>query len=188
MFHAIATTTFPIALRGLLQLPPETRIRIYELAFLDSKCAISYDSDRQRKPKEHLSRLVKFKSSGFPIRPTEVFRLLYEEVVDYMAFHLNAKSNLDTGNLQVAIQDLIPGHCRARVWHLHTSNTVTEQNMLLNVDFLPKLRSRNVHLGTTLVKSAIDSFDDTCECDEPSREIAQYQNVNRYVAQCFFDF
>jgi hypothetical protein len=101
-----------------------------------------------------------------------------------MAFHLNAKLNLDTEDLQLAVQDVIPGHYRARVWHRHTSYTVMEQNMLFNVDFLPELRSLNVHLGTTLVKSAIDSFNDTFECDEPSKEIAQYQNVNHYVKGC----
>lgn len=182
----MAMAIIPTGSRGLLQLPPETRHRIYGFAFQDSNFII-FD-EMGHKSMESLSQLVNFKTSGFPIRLIEVCQLLYEKVADYKAYHLHTRLEFDINDRQLAIQHLIPGRYRARVWHLDTSYTVMVRNVLFDIEFLPDLRSLSVHLGTTLFKSELYKFDDASVCDSLSIKISKYQNINRYLAQCYSDF
>lgn len=174
----IASTVSP----GLLQLPSDVRFRIYKFAFQDSK--FTFSGSRPWSQYETPPQGVALKTTDFPIRLTETCHLLHDEVAEYAAYHSKANMTVDTSSQQFAIQNFIPGRYLSRVTRLDTNYTVMEQNLLLNIEFLPRLQSLSVHLGTTLNDAERANLIDF----GLSTSISKHPNVNRYVAQCFSDF
>jgi hypothetical protein len=178
----MGTTIASTALPGLLQLPPEVRYRIYDFAFQDSD--FTFSGSRPWSRYENPPQGVALKTSDYPIRLTETCHLLHDEVAEYAAYHSKANMTVDTNGQQFAIQNFIPGRFVARITCLDTNYTVMEQNLLLNIEFLPSLQSLNLHLGTTLNEAELENLVDF----GISANASKHQNVNRYVAQCFSDF